>query len=82
MFDEVFDFIQEARSNSLNVLIHCQAGISRSATFMIGYVMRTMKLKHTEAYDLVWQCRECIDPNLGFMAFLMKYEKHFASSLS
>ncbi|AYV75181.1 MAG: dual specificity protein phosphatase 19-like [Terrestrivirus sp.] len=82
MFDEVFDFIKEAHSKDLNVLIHCQAGISRSATFMIGYVMRTMKLKHTEAYDFVWQRRECIDPNIGFMVFLMEYEKHLASSSS
>ncbi|PLW37230.1 hypothetical protein PCASD_15349 [Puccinia coronata f. sp. avenae] len=37
---EVFSLIDRARESKLKTLIHCQCGVSRSATFVIGYCMR------------------------------------------
>lgn len=74
-FDEAHQFIDEARRKRCNVLVHCFAGISRSPTFAIAYLMRVNSLRLQDAYELVKQCRPQIDPNLSFMGQLMMYEK-------
>jgi atypical dual specificity phosphatase len=37
-FDEVFAFIRKDKNT--NVLIHCRSGMSRSASFVIAYIMK------------------------------------------
>ena len=36
---ECFDFLDKAWENKANILVHCQAGISRSAAVIIAYLM-------------------------------------------
>lgn len=36
-----------------NVLVHCLAGISRSATVTIAYIMSEMNMSFSEAFALV-----------------------------
>jgi protein-tyrosine phosphatase len=74
-FDEAYMFIEEARRKKCNILIHCLAGISRSPTIAIAYLMRVRSLHWKDAYDLVKQCRPQIDPNLNFMGQLRIYNK-------
>lgn len=74
-FDEAHLFIDEARRRKCNILVHCQAGISRSPTIAIAYLMRVNSLPLQDAYNLVKQCRPQTDPNLSFMGQLMIYEK-------
>lgn len=74
-FDEAHQFIDEARRKKCNILVHCLAGISRSPTIAIAYLMRVNSLPLQDAYNLVKQCRPQIDPNLSFMGQLMVYEK-------
>lgn len=74
-FDEAHQFIDEARRKKCNVLVHCLAGISRSPTIAIAYLMRVNSLRLQDAYNLVKQCRPQIDPNLSFVGQLMIYEK-------
>lgn len=78
-FDEAHLFIDEARRKKCNILIHCLAGVSRSPTFAIAYLMRVNSLKLQDAYNLVKQCRPQIDPNLSFIGQLMVYEKSLDS---
>ena len=49
-FDVAYRFIEKCRKANCNVLIHCLAGISRSPTLAIAYLMRYKNLKSDDAY--------------------------------
>jgi hypothetical protein len=60
--------------NGDNVLIHCVAGVSRSASFIIAYLIRYGHMDLVRAYDHVKKRRPKIRPNQGFMTQLMDWE--------
>ncbi len=39
-FKETWTFLEEAREHGAKVLVHCVAGVSRSATVVIAYLMQ------------------------------------------
>ncbi|KAI4488181.1 PREDICTED: serine/threonine/tyrosine-interacting protein-like isoform X1 [Polistes canadensis] len=73
-FKNVKEFIDEGINSGGQVLVHGNAGISRSAALVLAYLMETYGLSQTHAYTLVQQRRFCINPNEGFMAQLREYE--------
>lgn len=62
------------------ILVHCEAGISRSPTICMAYLMKTKKLRLEEAFDYIKQRRSLISPNFGFMGQLLQYESEILSS--
>ena len=60
------------------VLVHCQQGISRSATLVIAYLMRERAMPLASAVRYVHQ-RRWIRPNEAFIAQLRTYERQLAA---
>lgn len=58
-----------------NVLVHCWAGISRSATFVIAYLMVRENMSFDNAFQLVKSKREKINPKPGFIKQLQALEQ-------
>ncbi|XP_067876111.1 dual specificity protein phosphatase 8-like [Heterodontus francisci] len=69
------EFIDTVRSMKCRVLVHCLAGISRSAAIAIAYIMRTMDFSLDDAYRFVKDRRPSISPNFNFLGQLVEYEK-------
>ena len=61
--------------NGKIVFVHCAAGISRSASIVIAYLMTTKKWKYDDAYNFVKSKRSVIDPNFGFVKQLKKLDE-------
>ncbi|XP_067274358.1 dual specificity protein phosphatase 10 [Pseudorasbora parva] len=74
-FEEAFEFIEEAHRAGRGLLIHCQAGVSRSATIVIAYLMKHTWMTMTDAYKFVKSRRPIISPNLNFMGQLLEFEE-------
>ncbi|KAM3587758.1 uncharacterized protein V6R79_013477 [Siganus canaliculatus] len=73
--DRSVDFIEKAKASNARVLVHCLAGISRSATIAIAYIMKRMDLSLDEAYRFVKEKRPTISPNFNFLGQLLDFEK-------
>lgn len=75
LFEEAIDFVSKKLKAGKGVLIHCQQGRSRSASFTIAYMMKTKRLSYEESYAYVKSKREEVEPNPGFQAQLRMYEQ-------
>lgn len=73
-WDDTYKFIKEAKENNSKVLVHCKMGISRSAATVIAFTMKEYRMSLEEAFKHVKSCRNCINPNHGFMDQLHAYE--------
>ena len=66
-FKECIDFIEKADK----IYIHCMAGVSRSASIVIAYIMWKEHKNYNEAFAFVKKYR-FIYPNFGFV-YQLKY---------
>ncbi|CAL1586741.1 unnamed protein product [Knipowitschia caucasica] len=81
-FEEAFEFIEEAQQSGTGLLIHCQAGVSRSATIVIAYLMKHTWMTMADAYKYVKTRRPIISPNLNFMGQLLEFEEDLNNGLT
>ncbi|XP_063227751.1 dual specificity protein phosphatase Mpk3 [Bacillus rossius redtenbacheri] len=77
-FPKAFEFIDEARSNEKGVLVHCLAGVSRSVTITVAYLMYKLSLNLNDAFNLVGSLKSNIAPNFHFMQQLHSFEQELA----
>jgi predicted protein tyrosine phosphatase len=73
-FEATHEFINNSLKEKKNILVHCHAGISRSATIVISYIMNIQLITADIAFKIVKNKREIINPNIGFCYNLRQYE--------
>ena len=56
------------------MLVHCQAGVSRSATITVAYIMLHSRMTMMDAFKYVKSCRSIVAPNFNFMGQLQDFE--------
>lgn len=68
------DFVKTGLASKRNkgcCVVHCAAGVSRSATVVLGYLVLHKKMSLRDAFSLVYAKRPCVWPNDAFMAALI-----------
>lgn len=74
-FDLVSDKIKAIKDKSGKTLVHCVAGVSRSASLVCAYLIKHEGMSLRQAYQYVKMARPIIRPNVGFWKQLIDYEK-------
>ncbi|KPI90467.1 putative dual specificity protein phosphatase [Leptomonas seymouri] len=74
-FHEAVDFIEESQKKKCGCLVHCFAGLSRSATTVIAYLMMKKNMRLDEAYLVAKKGRPAILPNKGFFDQLVELDR-------
>lgn len=73
--NKTFLFPEEAMSAQCGVLVHCVAGVSRSVTVTLAYLMQRHRLCLRDAFELVRSRKTDISPNFHFMRQLHSFER-------
>ncbi|KAG5677145.1 hypothetical protein PVAND_006927 [Polypedilum vanderplanki] len=74
-FDQVADKIEKTRKKDGKSLVHCVAGVSRSASLVIAYLMKYSNMSLKQAFHHVRSIRPQVRPNVGFFKQLIEYEQ-------
>ncbi|KAH0584844.1 hypothetical protein H2248_008122 [Termitomyces sp. 'cryptogamus'] len=80
--EPICDWIDQARAEGGQVLVHCRVGVSRSATVTIAYVMKHLGLPLVDAYLIVRSRRlsVLIQPNMRLLYNLCGWEIKLAKA--
>lgn len=57
-----------------NVLVHCNAGVSRSGAIVVSYVMKNKGLSYDDALAFLREKRKKVTPNTAFEKQLREWE--------
>lgn len=72
--DVCLDFIEDSRKQG-SVLVHCFAGVSRSAAIVAAYLMKSEQLSQEDAIESLRKSCETVCPNDGFLEQLKMFEQ-------
>ncbi len=73
-FEEASEFIRDGLAKECGVLVHCNEGRSRCATFTIAYLLRHEKWDLKKAFQVLSERHSNINVNEGFKKQLMDFE--------
>lgn len=72
--DDGIEFIEKMMAEGRKILVHCEVGVSRSASAVIAYLMKSQKMIFRDAYLYCKERRPIVCPNPGFMMQLYEYQ--------
>lgn len=72
-FDETRKFLDDCAQSDRKALVHCAAGINRSAALVVAYLMVTQNRKLIDAVDHCFARRPIILCNEGFVEQLVRF---------
>lgn len=67
-------------NNENRIYVHCQEGVSRSSSIVIGYLMWKYSKSFNDASDYVKERRSTSSPNIGFTYQLLLFQKALNST--
>ena len=71
VFERVYNYIRTTIGNGGTVYVHCHAGVSRSSSMVIYFVMKVKGWSFPEAFSYVKSLHPRTDPNEGFVIQLI-----------
>lgn len=79
-FEQVLAFIDDAIAQGGKVLVHCEKGMSRSASFVIAWLMHDrhrqgLTVDYADILQELIKLRSVVSPNKGFVGQLMDYAR-------
>uniref|UniRef100_A0A914R9F5 Dual specificity protein phosphatase 14 n=2 Tax=Parascaris TaxID=6254 RepID=A0A914R9F5_PAREQ len=75
------DQIEEVVSLGGNVLVHCVAGVSRSASLCLAFLVKYRNMSLRDAYRHMASRRPLVRPNIGFWRQLISFEQEVTRSV-
>jgi dual specificity MAP kinase phosphatase len=79
---EALRFIDDVRKINGRIFVHCQAGISRSVSVVMAYIIWTQRMESICAFEMISEYRSCAGPNLHFMGQLLIFQKNLPDDTS
>jgi len=70
-----FEFIEAAILNKKNILVHCDGGISRAPSIIVGYLVVKQQWSLKTALDHLIQVRPCVAPRENYIRQLSTLEE-------
>ncbi|ODV96977.1 hypothetical protein PACTADRAFT_48760 [Pachysolen tannophilus NRRL Y-2460] len=67
--------IEDSLEQNKKILIHCQCGVSRSASLVVAYFMKANHLNLNDAYNEVKSRAPSISPNMSLIFQLMEWDE-------
>lgn len=77
--DQCIDYIHMVKTNGGRVLVHCVAGMSRSVSVCLAFLVKYEEMTLKAAYDHIFNERRFIHPNEGFWQSLILFEEQITS---
>lgn len=81
-FPRFFDFAALTKPAGSKLFVHCEVGVSRSATLVIALLMKTENLSFIDALRRVRAERYKVLPNIGFASQLQQFEHALKNSVT
>jgi len=72
-FEYICNFLKKHENE--HILVHCQAGISRSATACLAYLMKEKNMSLDSSFIELRKRREIVSPNFAFLGQLKCWER-------
>mmetsp|Transcript_21617 Transcript_21617/g.35795 ORF Transcript_21617/g.35795 Transcript_21617/m.35795 type:complete len:158 (+) Transcript_21617:92-565(+) len=77
-FESATDTISNVKEKKGRILVHCLAGVSRSVSICVAYLIRYENFSFPLALEHVQSRRRIAHPNGNFISQLKQYEKELA----
>jgi len=71
---KIIDSVIKSKGGKGSILVHCSAGISRSPTLVVAYLMKARSMSLRSALKQVLRARPQVSPNPGFLRQLKQLE--------
>jgi protein-tyrosine phosphatase len=75
-FDKAFEFLDRMEKEKKTCIIHCHAGINRSATILLAYFIKKMQINLYDGYEFLSLLRPGVIYNIGFRKQLINFAKN------